>query len=155
SVHDLLKELSNQSTDPAFEKALAKADEDLKSSQDTYLNLFFKNFEDIPGAKLASPDIFGNKKMSGEVTFDMSNAQVEKVLTKRVNESITSAFQVLRKRVDKFGVAQPNIQRLGNSGRILIELPGAQNISRAKNLLQSTAQLEFWHVYQSQDFSQF
>lgn len=155
SVNDLLRELSDHSTDPAFNKALAKADEGLKTSQDTYLHLFFEAFNKIPDAKLASPDIFANKKMSGEVTYNMTNEQVEKVLSKRVNESITSAFQVLRKRVDKYGVAQPNIQRLGNSGRILIELPGAQDIARAKKLLQSTAQLEFWHVYQNKDLAQF
>src|SRR5699024_4294203 len=76
-------------------------------------------------------------------------------LSKQVDESIKSAFRVLGKRVNSFGVAQPNIQRLGNSGRILIELPGAEDIARAKKLLQTTAQLEFWHVYQAQDFSQF
>lgn len=155
SVNDLLRELSNHSTDPAFEKALAEADEALKTSQDTYLNLFLKAFNDIPDARLASPDIFGNRNLSGEVTFDMDNREVERVLQKRVDESITSAFEVLNQRIDKFGVAQPNIQRLGESGRILIELPGAQDVTRAKNLLQSMAQLEFWHVYQAKDFMQF
>src|SRR5699024_1973283 len=140
SVNDLLRELSNHSTDPAFERALAEADEALKTSQDTYLNLFLKAFNDIPNARLASPDIFGNRNLSGEVTFDMDNREVERVLQKRVDESITSAFEVLNQRIDKFGVAQPNIQRLGESGRILIELPGAQDVTRAKNLLQSMAQ---------------
>lgn len=154
SVNDLLKELSNHSEDPNFEKALADADEKLKTSQDTYLNLFLESFEET-GAELASPDIFGNQRMSGEVDFDMSNEEVGKVLTKRVDESISAAFEVLNQRIDKFGVAQPNIQRLGESGRILIELPGAQDVERAKNLLQSMAQLEFWHVYQAKDFAQF
>ncbi len=155
SVHDLLNELSNHSKNPAFQKALAEADEAQEKSQDTYINLFFKAFDKIPDAKLASPDIFGNKNLSGAVTFNMTNEQVKQVIAKRVDESITSAFQVLRQRVDKFGVAQPNIQRLGESGQILIELPGAEDVSRAKNLLQSTAQLEFWHVYQAKDFSTF
>lgn len=155
SVNDLLRELSNHSTNPAFEQALKEADTELTTSQDTYLNLFLDAFNRIPDAKLASPDIFGNKNLSGEVTFDMSNDEVARVLHKRVDESISSAFEVLNQRIDKFGVAQPNIQRLGDSGRIMIELPGAQDVSRAKNLLQSTAQLEFWHVYQAKDFSQF
>lgn len=155
SVHDILTELSNDSNDPAFQKALAQADEDLKTSQDTYLELFLKAFNDSSDAQLASPDIFGNKNMSGEIDPGMSNEEVARVLTKRVDESISSAFEVLNQRVDKFGVAQPNIQRLGESGRILIELPGAQDVSRAKNLLQSMAQLEFWHVYQAKDFAQF
>lgn len=155
SVNDLLRELSNQSTDPAFEKALAEADEALKTSQDTYLNLFFKAFNDIPDARLASPNIFGNKNLSGEVDFDMTNEEVQRVLARRVDESISSAFEVLNQRIDKFGVAQPNIQRLGESGRIMIELPGAQDVDRAKNLLQSTAQLEFWPVYQARDFARF
>src|SRR5699024_8373395 len=102
SVDDLLRELSNHSNDPAFEKALAEANEARKTSQETYLELFFEAFEKIPDARLASPDIFANKNMSGAVTFDMSNKEVEKVLTKRVDESITSAFEVLRKRIDKF-----------------------------------------------------
>lgn len=155
SVNDLLRELSNHSTDPAFVKALAEADEALKTSQDTYLNLFLKAFNEIPDARLASPDIFGNRNLSSDVTFDMPNRDVERILQRRVDESITSAFEVLNQRVDKFGVAQPNIQRLGESGRILIELPGAQDVDRAKNLLQSMAQLEFWHVYQAKDFAQF
>ncbi len=155
SVKGLLQELSNHSTNPAFLKALKQADQKMRTSQAPYLELFFQSFEKIPDAKLASPDIFANKEMSGAITFDMSNKQVEKVLRKRIDESIVSAFKVLRKRVNQFGVAQPSIQRLGNTGRILIELPGAQDIVRAKNLLQSTAQLEFWHVYQAQDFSQF
>ncbi len=155
SVNDLLRELSNQSTNPAFEKALAEADEKLKTSQDTYLNLFFDAFERIPDAQLSSPDIFGNKNMSGDITPGMSNKEAESKIARRVEESISSAFEVLNQRIDKFGVAQPNIQRLGESGRILIELPGAQDVDRAKNLLQSMAQLEFWPVYQSKDFRAF
>lgn len=155
SVKDLLKELSDDSDDPAFQKALSEADDKMKESQDTYANLFFDAFEDDPDAKLADPDIFGNKKMSGQISTDMSNSEVERVLQKRIDESISSAFEVLNKRIDKFGVAQPDIQRLGDSGRILVELPGAEDVSRVKSLLKSTAQLEFWHVYQKKDFGDF
>ena len=77
----------------------------------------------------------------------MSDSEVQSILKTKIDESITSAFEVLRKRIDKFGVTQPNIQRLGNSARILVELPGAKDVERVKSLLQSTAQLEFWDTF--------
>ncbi|MFD1096733.1 protein translocase subunit SecDF [Salegentibacter chungangensis] len=155
SVKDILKGLANNSSDPAFNKALNQADEAAKDSQEDYIDLFFEKFNAIPDAKLASPDVFANKTLSDDVNFEMSNEEVESVIRKRVDESITSAFEVLRKRIDKFGVTQPNIQRLGQSGRILVELPGAKDISRVQNLLQSTAQLEFWYVYKGNEFGSF
>lgn len=155
SVKDILRGLANNSGDPAFNQALAQADAAQKDSQDDYVDLFFNAFNKIPGANLASPDIFANKTLSDQVNFEMTNNEVEPIIREKVNESITSAFEVLRKRIDKFGVTQPNIQRLGNSGRILVELPGAKDISRVKTLLQSTAQLEFWYVYKNTDFGNF
>src|SRR5690606_29659074 len=86
---------------------------------------------------------------------DMSDRAVQSVIRQKVDESILSAFEVLRKRIDKFGVTSPNIQRLGNTGRILVELPGAKDVERIKNLLQSTAQLEFWDVYRGEEFLPF
>jgi SecD/SecF fusion protein len=155
SVRDILRELSNNSKDPAFNQALARADEAQKTSQENYVDLFFDAFEDIPDARLASPDVFANKNLSDEINFEMSNEDVKPIIRRKIDESITAAFEVLRKRIDKFGVTQPNIQRLGNSGRILVELPGAKEINRVKELLQSTAQLEFWHVYKSNEFQDF
>ncbi len=155
SVKDILRGLSNNSQDPAFNQALAEADAAQKNSQDDYIDLFFNAYNDIPNARLASPDLFANKSLSEEVNFEMTNAEVEPILRNKVNESITSAFEVLRKRIDKFGVTQPNIQRLGNSGRILVELPGAKDINRVKGLLQSTAQLEFWFVHKNNEFGNF
>ncbi|CAM4176648.1 protein translocase subunit SecDF [Gillisia hiemivivida] len=155
SVKDILKGLANNSSDPAFNKALAEADAAQKDSQENYLDLFYEAFEKNEGAKLASPDIFANKTLSDQVNFEMTNDVVKPIIREKVSESITSAFEVLRKRIDKFGVAQPNIQRLGNSGRILVELPGAKDISRVKKLLQSTAQLEFWYVHKNTDFGNF
>ena len=155
SVKDILSGLANDSNDPAFRKALAEADAAQTDSQENYIDLFFESFNNIPGAKLASPDIFANKTLSDEINFNMSNEEVEPIIRRKIDESITSAFEVLRKRIDKFGVTQPNIQRLGNSGRILVELAGAKDISRVKNLLQSTAQLEFWHVYKSSELGNF
>ncbi len=152
SVKDILKGLANKSKDPVFNKALVDAVELQKDSQESYLESFFTAFDAIKGdTKLASPDIFANRTLSDEVTFDMSDSKVKSIIETKVDESIISAFEVLRKRIDKFGVTQPNIQRLGNSGRILVELPGAKDVDRVKKLLQSTAQLEFWETYKANE----
>ena len=156
SVKDILVGLANESKDPTFRKALSDAEELQKDSQNTYLEDFFIAFETIdPQAKLASPDIFANRTLSDEITFNMSNDEVKPILSAKIDESIISAFEVLRKRIDKFGVTQPNIQRIGTSGRILVELPGAKEVERVKGLLQSTAQLEFWDAYKGDEFGNF
>lgn len=150
SVKDILKGLANNTKNPVFNKALANADEASKSSDDTYLDLFFDAFDNIKGdAKLASPDIFANKALSNEINFQMTDNEVKPIIRRKIDESIISAFEVLRERIDGFGVTQPNIQREGNSGRILVELPGARDITRAQELLSSTAQLEFWQTHQA------
>ena len=155
SVKDILKGLAENSNDPLFNQSLDEADELQKSSNDTYLESFFIAFEENLSGNLASPDIFANRTLSDEINFQMSNDQVKPILRTKIDESITSAFEVLRKRIDKFGVTQPNIQRLGNSGRILVELPGAKDVERVKKLLQSTAQLEFWTTEKNQEFFTF
>lgn len=156
SVQDILKGLANNSKDPAFNQALVNATELQKSAQDTYLESFFEAFEALPGENnLASPDIFFNKGLEDDINASMSNEEVKNVISQKIDESITSAFEVLRKRIDKFGVTQPNIQRLGQSARILVELPGARDVDRVKVLLQSTAQLEFWDVYKSEEMQGF
>ncbi len=148
SVKDILKGLANNTKNPIFNKALADADEASKNSDDTYLELFFDAFDNIKGdTKLASPDIFANKGLSDEINFQMTDDEVKPIIRRKIDESIVSAFEVLRERIDGFGVTQPNIQREGNSGRILVELPGAKDIARAQELLSSTAQLEFWETY--------
>ena len=155
SVKDILKGLAENTNDPSFNQALDKADELQKNSNDTYLESFFIAFEENPSDNLASPDIFANRTLSDVVNFQMSNNDVKPILRTKIDESITSAFEVLRKRIDKFGVTQPNIQRLGNSGRILVELPGAKDVERVKKLLQSTAQLEFWTTEKNVDYFSF
>lgn len=155
SVRDLLVGLASNSDDEKFIAALDKASELQKNSPKTFLELFFEEFDKMEGAKLASPNVFANKSLSDEVNFDMTNAEVRPIIRRKIDESITSAFEVLRERIDKFGVTQPNIQRLGNTGRILVELPGAKEISRVQKLLQSTAQLEFWEVHKAGEFNQF
>ncbi|MDA0330956.1 MAG: protein translocase subunit SecDF [Bacteroidetes bacterium] len=156
SIKDLLKGLAENSSNPKFLKALDDADELQKQSDQTYLESFFEAFDSSNDqTKLTSPEIFGNRTLSSEVSFDTSDDDMRSILNSKIDESIVSAFEVLRKRIDKFGVTQPNIQRLGTSGRILIELPGAKDIDRIQNLLQSTAQLEFWETYKNDDFSEF
>lgn len=156
SVKDILVGLANESKDPTFRKALDDAEELQKDSQNTYLVDFFLAFEAIAGDKqLASPDIFANRTLSEDITFNMTNDEVKPILSAKIDESIVSAFEVLRKRIDKFGVTQPNIQRIGNSGRILVELPGAKEVERVKGLLQSTAQLEFWDAFKGEEFGNF
>jgi SecD/SecF fusion protein len=148
SVKDILKGLANNTKNPVFNKALADADNASKNSDATYIDLFFESFDKIKGdTKLASPDIFANKGLSDVINFQMTDDQVKPIIRTKIDESIVSAFEVLRERIDGFGVTQPNIQREGNSGRILVELPGARDIGRAQDLLSSTAQLEFWETY--------
>jgi SecD/SecF fusion protein len=151
SVRDILSNMANKSKDPNFVQALNDASEKQKSSDQPYLDLFFESFNAIEGAKLASPNIFANKDLSDEINFNMTNEQVQPIIETKIDESIVSAFEVLRERIDKFGVTQPNIQRLGTSARILVELPGAKDIERIQKIIETTAQLEFWDVYQAKD----
>ena len=156
SVKDILKGLANNTTDPTFNKALEDASEIQKNSQNTYLEDFFTAFDAIKGdTKLASPDIFYTRELDGEIDGSMNDDEVKSIIETKIDESIVSAFEVLRKRIDEFGVTSPNIQRLGNSGRILVELPGVKDVERATSLLQSTAQLEFWDAYKGDQFFRF
>ncbi|MFL0063309.1 protein translocase subunit SecDF [Tenacibaculum maritimum] len=149
SVKDILVGLSNNSKNAVFNEALAKADEAQKDSQENYLDLFFTQFENLSNnsVKLSDPAIFGTKALREKIDFNKTNAQVKEVLQDEINSSINTAFEVLRSRIDKFGVVQPSIQRIGNSGRIQVELPGAKDIERVQKLLQSTAELQFWEVF--------
>mgnify|MGYP006139235419 CR=1 FL=1 len=156
SVKDILKGLAENSRNPIFNNALNEADVLQKNSDAAYVDSFFEAFESVSdGIKLAAPEIFANRTLSDEINFEMSNQEVMPIIIRKVDESIISAFEVLRKRIDKFGVTQPNIQRLGTSGRILVELPGAKDVERVKNLLQSTAQLEFWETFKNDQLINF
>jgi SecD/SecF fusion protein len=148
SVKEVLKSLANDSKNEAFNNALSAADQRLKNDNANYLDLFFEEFENIAGdVKLSDPSIFGTKALSEKIKFNEANATVKETLQEEINSSIGTAFEVLRSRIDKFGVAQPNIQRIGNSGRIQIELPGARDIDRVIKLITSKAELQFWEVY--------
>jgi len=156
SVKDILSGLANDSKNGAFTQALSGADERQTREQETYLESFFNAFEALPGEnKLASPDIFFNKNLEGQIESNYTNDDVKAVLERKIDEAIESAFEVLRKRIDKFGVTQPNLQRLGNSGRILVELPGAKDVKRVTELVQRTALLEFWDVMKAEDMLPF
>ncbi|WP_111706681.1 protein translocase subunit SecDF [Lutibacter citreus] len=157
SVKDILIGLSNESKNPVFNEAIAKATEAQRSSDDRFLDLFFNEFEKASAGtvKLSDPSIFGNKSLREKINFKLSDKEVLPIIEAEVTGSVNTAFEVLRSRIDKFGVTQPNIQRIGNSGRILIELPGAKDIDRVKKLLQSTAELQFWEVYTNQETSNF
>jgi SecD/SecF fusion protein len=156
SVKDILKGLANNSKNPVFNKALAEATKTLGGNE-SYIDAFFRSFDQVSAGtiQLSSPEIFSNKIIGDEINFKTSNSDAQKVIRKKVDESVSSAFEVLRKRIDKFGVTQPNIQKLGETGRILVELPGAKDIDRIKKLLQSTAQLEFWETYKVEEIGNF
>ncbi len=155
SVKDILKGLSNNSNNAVFNQALAETEKNRLGNQ-TFLDAFYDTFDKISQGKvkLASADIFANRNLQ-EVTTSMDDAQVKKILNAKVKESIESAYRVLGERIDKFGVVSPTIQMLGESGRILVELPGAKDIDRIKALLQSTAQLEFWETYKIEEIGNF
>ncbi len=156
SVKDVLKGLANDSKNPIFNKSLEDAKNNQKGNQ-SYLDAFYEAFEANSNGtvKLADPSIFANKNLSDQINFNMTDAQTKKVISKKVDESVESAFEVLRKRIDKFGVTQPNIAKLGQTGRILVELPGAKDVDRIKLLLQRTAQLEFWETYKIDEMGSF
>ena len=145
-VKDIIRAMSNYSDDETFNKALARADELQKNSQDDYVTLFGNAFEEIdPNAKLAS--IFNTLELRDRINFNSTNADVLKIIRQETNAAIDNAFNIIRTRIDRFGVAQPNIQQLQTRGRILVELPGVKDQSRVRSLLQGTANLEFWETY--------
>jgi SecD/SecF fusion protein len=157
SVKDVLVQLSNDSKNPVFNKALENATANQRGNQ-SYLDAFFEAFDEASNGtvKLASPDIFANRNFDDKVVnYKSTDAEVQKALRNKVDESVESAFGVLRSRIDKFGVTQPNIAKLGQTGRILIELPGAKDVDRIKKLVSSKAELEFWEAYKQEDMMQF
>lgn len=147
SVVDLVKELSGNSTDATFNKAINLARENQRNSQDDFITLFYKAFKSIdPNAKLNA--IFGTYELKDRIKPSTTDDEVLVILRGEANDAIDNSLNVLRSRIDRFGVIQPNIQKLeGNSGRILIELPGIKDPKRVRKLLQGTADLQFWATY--------
>ena len=149
SVVDLIRSLSNNSTDPTFNKALEEAMVMQKNSQKDFVTLFGEAFTKVdPNAKLAA--VFSTMELQDRINFNSTNEQVIAVIREEADGAINRSFNILRTRIDKFGVTQPNIQQLG-SGRILVELPGVKEPARVRKLLQGTARLEFWETYENKD----
>ncbi len=150
SVVDIIRAMSNYNPDATFNAALAKAVELQKNSQKDFVTLFGETFEQMaPNARLAS--IFNTLELRERINFNSTNADVLKVIREETDAAIDNSFNILRTRIDRFGVAQPNIQQLQTKGRILVELPGVKDQARVRNLLQGSAMLEFWETYENQE----
>ena len=147
SVVDIIKALADHSTNPTFVKAIDLANQKFKTSQKDYVTLFAESFTEVdPNAKLAA--IFSTIELKDRIGPKSTNEEVIEVLREETEGAIDRTFNILRTRIDRFGVTQPNIQRLQTAGRILIELPGIKEPERVRKLLQGTANLEFWETYE-------
>ncbi|MBL31651.1 MAG: protein translocase subunit SecDF [Flavobacteriales bacterium] len=158
SMRDILIALSDNSQDPIFNQALKQASEQEINSQEDYLALFETAFKevDINGStRLSDPRIFGNKDLRDKIPTDASNEEVMRIIRIEAEGAVDRAFTVLRARIDKFGVAQPSIQKAERTGRIIVELPGVKDVVRVKKLLQSAAVLEFWETYDNTELFNF
>jgi len=150
SVPEVVKTLADHKTDEAFTKAVAQAAKESQESQSDFITLFVKAYkENSNGQPLAT--IFATQQLKGKVNTNSTDSQVESVLRESVDEAVNNSFNVLRTRIDRFGVVQPNIQKIeGASGRIMVELPGIKEPERVRKLLQGSANLEFWETYDTQ-----
>lgn len=146
SVGDVLKSLSDNNPDENFNKAIAAATAKQPFTNENYISLFLKEYENIdPNAKLSA--IFSTFKLKDKISPSSTNDAVVTVLQKECDDAINNSFNVMRNRIDRFGVVAPNIQRLAKAGQILIELPGVKEPERVRKLLQGSANLEFWETY--------
>ncbi len=151
SVPDVLSVLADHKTDEAFVKSMEEAKREEETSQDDFISLFVKSYrKNAPGHRLA--EIFATQQMKGKVSTQSTDAEVERALREEVQSAVDNSFNVVRNRIDKFGVVQPNIQKLeGQTGRIMVEMPGIKEPERVRKLLQGSANLEFWETYNSQE----
>ena len=150
---DLVNNLTNYSANPILIEALDRTDKVQTSSTNSYIENFFTQFDAVnkeKGAnlKLSNPEIFGTQNLSSEIKFNTPDEEVKKIITNKINTSIGAAYEVIRTRIDKMGVTQPNVQQVPGTGRILVEMPGIKDIDRVKQLLQTSAKLQFWEVQQ-------
>ena len=159
SVKDIVKALSGNSQDPIFLEAMDLATQRQEKSEGDFVTLFGQAFEEAaqkannPDARLASIFLYEFKDKG--ITVNSSNSDVLKVLKSECDGAVDRSYQILGTRIDRFGVAQPNIQKMENSGRILVELPGIKDPKRVRKLLQGTAQLEFWETYNFSEIQQY
>ncbi len=146
SLAELVRGLANNNPDPKFNEAIVKASEKMQNSQKDFVTLFAETYaEVVPEAKLSA--IFVNPSNRDRIKLTSTNEEVVSYLREEANQAIDRSFQILRARIDKFGVTQPNIQKLEGSGRILVELPGVDNPARVRKLLQGSAKLEFYETF--------
>ncbi|MFZ9778512.1 MAG: protein translocase subunit SecDF, partial [Schleiferiaceae bacterium] len=147
SVRDVIKGLSANPNDSTLVAALASADAEQQKSGEAYIDLFIRALDAKRGTRSWSdPGLFGTKDMSDRLDFNASDDDIKAAIRSDVEASVQNVYTVLKARIDQFGVVQPNLQRLGNTGRILVELPGVKDPARVQRLLQSTARLEFWRA---------
>ena len=151
SVPDVVEMLADHKTDAAFVKSMEEAKKEEETSQDDFISLFVKAFhKNAPGRHLA--EIFATQQLQGKVSPQSDDNEVVKALRTEVQSAIDNSFNVVRTRIDKFGVVQPNIQKLeGQQGRIMVEMPGIREPERMRKLLQGSANLEFWETYNAED----
>ncbi|MBS2101068.1 protein translocase subunit SecDF [Carboxylicivirga linearis] len=153
-VSDVVLALSNYNTDETFHKALKKAEQMEKSSSEDFITLFGQAYEELDkDAQLAT--IFNTIELKEKVSYNSTNDEVLKVIRTEAQSAIDNAFNILRTRIDRFGVTQPNIQKLEKAGRVLVELPGVTEPQRVRKLLQGTASLEFWETYENGEIFQY
>ncbi len=151
-LQDLVRALSGDNPDPAFQKALSLAKERSVNSRDDFITLFGNAWKEVAGGQRLA-QIFGTYEMKDKVKPESTDAEVLTVIRGEAESAVANSFNVLRNRIDRFGVTQPSIQKLGNSGRILVELPGVKEPERVRKLLQGTASLEFWETFTNQEIS--
>ena len=151
SVPDVLETLADHKTDPAFVKSMKQARAEEETSQSDFISLFVKYYhQNAPGHRLA--ELFATQQLQGKINPQSTDSEVEKVLRQEVQAAIDNSFNVVRTRIDKFGVVQPNIQKLeGQTGRIMVEMPGIKEPERMRKLLQGSANLEFWETYNADE----
>ena len=151
SVPDVVENLADHKTDVAFTKSMEQARAEEETSQEDFITLFINAYhKNAPGHKLA--EIFATQQLQGKVNPQSTDSEVEKALRQEVQAAIDNSFNVVRTRIDKFGVVQPNIQKLeGQEGRIMVEMPGISEPERMRKLLQGSANLEFWETYNAQE----
>ena len=151
-LEDLVKALAGDNKTPEFEKAVALAKQRSVNSQSDFITLFGEAWKEVGGGQRLS-SIFGTIDMAGRINPETSDDQVITVLKEESESAVSNSFNVLRNRIDRFGVTQPSIQKLGNTGRILVELPGVKEPERVRKLLQGTASLEFWTTYYASEIA--
>ena len=151
SVPDVVDVLADHKTDAAYKKSMEEAKKEEETSQSDFISLFIKYWkQNSNGRPLAA--VFATQQMKGKVSTSSTDAEVERALRAEVQSAVDNSFNVVRNRIDKFGVVQPNIQKLeGQSGRIMVEMPGIKEPERVRKLLQGSANLEFWETYNSQE----